>query len=105
MVIPATIGSAFVRSVAIPAVVRALPCWKPAWRTSVPNAYAPIRAAMKARWLSAASTAAFVEMSPAANRRPAATPYAGAAPIRPLSTRTETNAATADAPIHSPTVR
>ncbi len=62
-------------------------------------------AAMKARWLSAASTAPFVAMSPAANRRPAATPYAGAAPIRPLSNWTETRAATADAPIQRPTLR
>jgi hypothetical protein len=35
---PAAIGIAFVASVAMPAAVKASPCWKAAWRRIVPNA-------------------------------------------------------------------
>jgi hypothetical protein len=38
IVSPATIGSAFVNRVAIPAVVSGFPRWKPAWSTIVPSA-------------------------------------------------------------------
>jgi hypothetical protein len=37
MVIAATIGSAFVASVAIPAAVSARPRWNPSWSASVPQ--------------------------------------------------------------------
>src|SRR5438270_435769 len=59
------IGSEFVSSVVIPAVVSARPFWKPSCNTIVPNEYARIMAGMNRRRPPPVTTA-FVTTSPAA---------------------------------------